>query len=177
MESFMKKKILILCSALFLICAADVFSFGIGVRGSGDWINGGYGFGNWGAGLLISPTKHKGNKSREIPLHFGINWYVKDGINLGLTADYWLLKPQIKAMGSGGLKFYLGAGAFVDVGVFEKNVDINAGVRVPVGVDFDFNVVDFFVEVVPMLPIYIVPDFHVQFGVGGSVGLRFWLGK
>ncbi|GMO22295.1 MAG: hypothetical protein Ta2B_01160 [Termitinemataceae bacterium] len=162
-ELVVKKKVLVLCSALFVVCAIDAFSLGIGLRG-------GWG-GDWGGALLITPST---SVIDGMPLHFGISfggW--GDGINIGVTADYWFFRPNI----SGPVYFYVGAGLYAWFAL-ATNGGLGLGFRLPIGVDFDFGKVDLFLEVVPqpqILGLYSGGGVGFWWHWGGAIGARIWL--
>jgi hypothetical protein len=159
----MKKKIIVLGTLMFLLAAAQGFSFGIGLRASGGL--------DWGAGLLISP----GSDSNDNGMHFGINYYFgEDAFHLGVTGDYWLLKPNLTSVGSGDLKFYLGGGLFVWINGGDE-FGLGGGIRVPIGLDLDFDRVDIFAEFVPHIGLNLLPGigFNTNW-FNFAIGARFW---
>ena len=155
------KKIIVLSALLLVLSAASVFSLGIGLRGN-------YGFGDrFGASLFISPGKKAGMGGA----HFGINYWInKDAVSFGGTMDYWLFNPNI----TGPLNFYLGAGLFASIS-FGDPLALVAGLRVPIGLDLNFDRVDVFLEVAPQIGLSLLPTIGLNNGWGtAAVGVRFW---
>jgi hypothetical protein len=160
----MKKKIAVIATALFVFASIEAFSFGIGVRGGG-----GIG-GSGGGGLLLSPKPG-------LHWHFGVNYYFGSGVSsIGGTGDYWLIEKKLTSAGSGSLDFYAGAGLFTWLG-FYKDLRASLGVRIPVGLDLDFKVVDIFIEAVPQLGLSLLPSIELDSSwLGGAIGIRVWIG-
>jgi hypothetical protein len=159
----MKKKIVLITTALFVFASVEAFSFGIGIRG-----NFGYNFGG-GASLLFSPNDK---------VHLGASYYMGEYLQrLGLTVDYWLLEKSLRSVGSGSLDFYVGFGLYGLVG-FHNYDDIEGyiGIRVPIGLDLNFDLLDFFVEMAPQIGADLLPSPSL----GGTwfnaaIGFRFWI--
>jgi hypothetical protein len=119
-------------------------------------------------------------------LDFGLgyvynHYYAGDGLNL--YVDY-LWHPLVLASADAfELPLYVGVGGrFWD---FNYACDRNGnncdggsaiGVRVPVGISFDFNNVplDIFVQVAPTLDFFRRYNRDVYLGIWPSVGIRFW---
>ncbi|MDR1363652.1 MAG: hypothetical protein LBJ35_06345 [Spirochaetaceae bacterium] len=155
----MKKKIALIAAALFVFASVEAFSFGIGVRG-----NYGYGYGG-GASLLLSPNPD---------VHFGLNWYIGKELHLGLTGDYWF-KSDLTSVGSGSLDFYVGAGLYGWM-ILSDDPNIGIGLRLPIGLDLNFDICDVFLEMAPQLGIGLLPSLWI----GGdwfnaAIGFRFWV--
>ena len=119
-------------------------------------------------------------------LDFGLGWayrgyYGDDGLNL--YADY-LWHPFVLATADAfELPFYVGVGGhfwrfdYCDRAGCTYNYGEAFGVRVPIGIAFDFNNVplDIFLQVVPTLDFFTHYAPHdVYLGFWGSVGIRFW---
>jgi len=145
-------------------------TFGLGLElGSPDGINGKY--------FLSSSNA----------LDFGLgyayrNYYAGDGLNL--YVDY-LWHPFVLATADAfELPFYIGVGGHFwrfDWGCdrFGNCADYGEafGVRVPIGIAFDFNEVplDIFLQVVPTFDFFSHYNGHDPYlGFWGSVGIRFW---
>lgn len=127
--------------------------------------------------------------SRSGAIDFGIgeiydHYYYGDGLHI--YGDYLWHPVLLANTPSFELPFYIGVGArFWDFTYCVGNVcnyDGNAiGIRVPLGIDFDFNNVplDIFVQAVPVLD-FLGGDYYTRynhrehFGIDGSVGVRFW---
>jgi hypothetical protein len=157
----MKKKIAVIVAALFVFASVEAFSFGIGLRGGYGW--GGFG----GGGLLFSPNSD---------LHFGLNYYFGSGVNLGLTGDYWFFDKELTDIGRGSLDFYVGAGLFANLAAYEDAFGLGAGIRIPIGLDLDFEVIDVFLEFTPQLGLSLLPGIGLYGSwFGGAIGARFWI--
>jgi hypothetical protein len=105
------------------------------------------------------------------PAVFGIGGTLRtDGGqgSLAVMADWWLAKGNLVSF----VNYYVGPGAFAQFG----SGGVNAGVRVPVGLDaFPIKPLELFVEVAPSFAI-ITPT-AVNFGWSGfqtGFGFRFW---
>lgn len=111
------------------------------------------------------------------------HYYAGDGLNL--YADY-LWHPLVLTSASAfELPFYIGVGGrFFN---FDYGCDRNGrnciyggsafGVRVPLGISFDFNnaPLDIFVQLTPTLDFYRdYRDHNVALGIDFSIGIRFW---
>jgi hypothetical protein len=120
-------------------------------------------------------------------LDFGIgdlyhNFYVGDGAGLHLYLDYLWHPTELTRAEAFKLPFYVGVGGriwFFDYAC-RNNICTSAsmfGVRVPVGIDFDFNNVplDIFIQFVPTLDFYRnYTNRSVYLDVDFSVGIRYW---
>lgn len=122
-------------------------------------------------------------------LDFGLGWiyrhyYYGDGIHL--YGDFLWHPTSLVSTPAFELPFYIGAGLrFWDFDYCVQQVctyDGSAiGVRVPLGVAFDFNNVplDLFVQVVPVID-FLDGDYYDRyrdrnhFGIDASFGLRYW---
>lgn len=140
-------------------------TFGLGLElGEPDGLN---------AKLFLNPSQ---------ALDFGIggmyhHYYGGDGLNLYL--DYLWHPKQLVATEAFKLPFYIGVGGrlwFFDYGPNDGRADV-FGVRIPIGIDFDFNNVplDIFVQLVPTFDFYRNYDQHdFYLDIDFSVGARFW---
>jgi hypothetical protein len=124
-------------------------------------------------------------------LDFGLgyiynHYYAGDGLHL--YADYLWHPLVLTSADAFELPFYLGVGGRFwnfDYGCdrFGNNCAYDGsaiGVRVPLGLSFDFNNVplDIFVQLVPTLDFF-TGDYRsryhsVYLGIDGSIGIRFW---
>jgi len=98
---------------------------------------------------------------------FAAAWSFKDRGHLLLQADYIWHNFDLIQVPSGRLPFYYGIGGRV---IFSN--DPLVGIRIPVGLDYQFErePIDIFVEIVPILDI--IPA--TKFNMGGGLGVRFW---
>jgi hypothetical protein len=148
--------------------------------------------GTFGLGLELGEPTSLNGKLFLTPsgaLDFGIgtlyHYYVpgnNDGLHLYL--DYLWHPFLITEAPAFKLPFYVGLGGRIWFGDFvcgPGGVTCNAdifGVRVPVGIDFDFNEVplDVFIQIVPTLDFF--RDFNnhgdVELDFDFSVGIRYW---
>src|SRR5262245_52091078 len=121
-------------------------------------------------------------------LDFGVGWiyrhyYYGDGMHI--YTDYLWHPVSLASTQSFELPFYIGVGArFWDFSYCDRNFcyDGNAlGIRVPVGISFDFNnaPLDIFIQLVPVLD-FLGGDYYMQyrdrehFGIDLSAGIRYW---
>lgn len=126
--------------------------------------------GNFGIGVMLGePTGvsvKSWNNSRSA-FGLGAAWSLS-GSNeaVHLHADY-LLHTWFTGVDRGRLAFYYGIGARV---IFSD--DAEAGIRVPLGLDYIFEdaPLDLFVEAVPILNL--TPD--TDFAGNGAVGIRYY---
>jgi len=121
-------------------------------------------------------------------LDFGVGWiyrhyYYGDGMHI--YGDYLWHPASLASTQSFELPFYIGVGArFWDFSYCDPRFcyDGNAvGIRVPVGISFDFNnaPLDIFIQLVPVLD-FLGGDYYMQFrdrehfGIDLSAGIRYW---
>jgi hypothetical protein len=161
------KKILVLTAVLLTAITIETHAIGIGLQGG---INALDGFDTPGLSLLISPSEN---------LHGAITWHiVSTGISLGGSLDYWFLPVEITSLGPGNLIFFVGAGAYAQIALWDDYFGIGAGLRVPVGLDWKMDFLDLFVQVVPHAGIGLLPSLGFGgFHVDANLGLRFWIGS
>lgn len=179
----MTRKVSVLAALVFVSAAAPAFPFGIGLRAGGSIEDA-----EGGGGLLFSP---------EQAWHFGLNYYIGpeiygysdeagnyheggDTYSVGLTADYWMVDMDLKlTMGKRqSVNFYAGSGFY---GYFRKtggDSNYGAGLRVPVGLDLQFEYFDVFVELAPQLGVRFLPEVKLNGEwFTPAVGFRCWPGK
>jgi hypothetical protein len=160
-----KKKIAVIAVALFVFASVEVFSFGIGLRGN-------FGYGGIGGGaILFSPNPKT---------HFGVSYYIGKNIShIGFTSDVWLFDIALTSVGkNGSLNLYAGPGLFVQMSLYDEDIDLDLGLRVPIGLDLDFKVFDLFLEFAPQVGVSFLPS--PTFGgnwFSAAIGFRFWLGR
>ena len=154
----MNKKILIVAAVMMIACVAGVFAFGIGVQG-------GY---NMGIPGNVAITF----KLDSLPLIFAGNFYFGDGFAIGLTGDYWVLNNNL----AGPLNYFVGVGFGATIGGFNDDLLLAASARLPVGLNMFLanNVIEPYIQVVPMLRLGITPSFNVNLDLDANFGLRFW---
>ena len=154
----MKKKILVLVSALLIFSAANAFSWGIGGAFGlplGDDVP--------GANALLSL------KVDQFPFIMGIGFSIgQDTANFGFTADWHMIRQNLTGM----LNWYAGPGLYVAY----AGDTFHLGGRVPVALYiFPIDALELFVEVAPTLSAGLGdPITFPNFGIQSSFGFRFW---
>lgn len=141
----------------------------------------------FGLGLeLGAPTGLTGKyfvaSDRAIDFGLGTIYNYRDRYGLHIYADYLFHPVSLTSNPTFELPFYIGIGGrfwdFEDRGRNGAYDNASAfGVRVPLGLAFDFNNVplDIFVQLVPTLDFYSNYDAHsVYLDIDGSIGIRFW---
>ena len=100
-------------------------------------------------------------------LDFGAAWSFKGDGHMLLQADYVWHSFNLINLSSGRLPLYYGIGGRVIL-----SDDPLLGVRIPIGLNYQFATapIDIFVEIVPILDL--VPS--TDFDIGGGLGVRFW---
>ena len=125
-----------------------------------------------------------GKAALDFGLGFIEDYYYGPGVHL--YGDFLYHPVSIVSTHAFKLPFYFGAGLrFWDFGYCVGNVcgygGQALGIRVPLGISFDFNRVplDVFIQVVPVID-FLFGDYYTYYGnlahlgVDGSVGLRYW---
>ena len=128
-----------------------------------------YAQGNFGLGIQFGEPTGLSAKlwtGSNNAFDFAAAWSFKGSGHMLLQADYIWHSALTKAS-SGNLAFYYGIGGRV---IFSD--DPLVGVRVPIGLDYQFTSapIDIFIEIVPILDI--IPS--TDFDLGGGIGIRFW---
>jgi hypothetical protein len=138
--------------------------------------------GQFGVGLeLGSPFGLNGKYflSPDGALNFGAGangYYRGDRDGLHLYLDYLWHPISLANPAEFQLPFYIGIGGRL-WNFNDANDDAVAiGVRVPVGIAFDFNNVplDIFLQITPTLDFFSGYNDNVDFQLDGSIGIRFW---
>ena len=91
---------------------------------------------------------------------------------IGLTGDYWISNANLE----GPLNYFVGVGFGATVG-FDKDIILSGAARLPVGINMFFadGVVEPYIQIVPQLPVQILPSIAVgNFSVDAAAGIRFW---
>jgi len=165
-----KTKILSVAAALLVFGSANAFGFGVGLQAGGGYAN--ISGGDYGFALLISASKEK---------HFALALNLNNNYKIGGTIDWWLFQPEITKAGPGSLKFFLGPGIGVNVSFSSNEFHyLGAGLRLPIGLDYDLSKFDVFLQIVPNLGMSINPNDNELFkiptlGVDAALGFRFWV--
>jgi hypothetical protein len=163
-----------------------------GRRGGRGGDSGGFqGDKTFGLGLEIGePTGLNGKYflSDSGALDFGVGWiyrhyYYDDGLHL--YVDYLWHPTSLASTPSFQLPFYIGLGLrYWDFEYCDGPVCYDGsaiGIRVPIGISFDFNnaPLDIFIQVVPVID-FLTDDYYDRYddrthlGVDVSAGLRYW---
>lgn len=156
----MNKKILFAAAVMMVACVAGVFAFGIGIQG-------GY---NLGVPGNVAVTF----KLDSVPLIFAGNFYIGDNLfAVGLTGDYWILNDNIV----GPLNWFVGAGLGATIAIPDDgDLGFWAAARVPVGLNMFLanDVIEPYIQIVPMLALHFMPSFSPDFDLDANIGIRFW---
>ncbi|MBI3192543.1 MAG: hypothetical protein HYZ36_07755 [Pedosphaera parvula] len=130
--------------------------------------------GGFGAGVLAGEPSGLSFKlwlTPESALDAGFAWSFKDDGSFHVHADYLWHNFDLLPVSEGKLPVYVGIGGRVK---FEErgNQDTRAGVRLPVGIAYEFpNVpVEVFLEVAPILDL--TPA--TKFSINGGIGVRYY---
>jgi hypothetical protein len=161
------KKILVFAAVLFTAFTVETHAIGLGFQGGTNIMDGFAG----GFSVLISPDESK---------HGAVTWFLEpntDKFSLGGSFDYWFWPKALTTLGPGALSFYLGAGAYAQIALWDGNFGLDAGIRLPIGLDWKMDFLDVFVQVVPFTGISLLPSpgfggFHLA----ANIGARFWIG-
>lgn len=135
-----------------------------------------------GIGIIIGePTglsfKHYMGASSAIDAGFA--WSFSDNAKFHLHGDYLLHNSNALSLGSGKTNLYYGIGGRILLRDDEKDDEGNnksrddkIGIRVPLGVSYDFASApfDIFLEIVPILDL--VPD--SEFDINAGFGFRYY---
>jgi len=158
-----KTKVLSLAAAFLIFGSAGTSGLGLGLQFGG-------GFSDVGRGSLAFLLSGSKNHHLAVAFSFGENYW-----NVGASYDWWLFHPELTKIGkSVSLKFFLGPGIGVDVGS-GSDFYLGAGLRVPVGIDFEISKFDIFVQAVPHIGLNVSPFYFPAWGIDGALGARFWL--
>jgi hypothetical protein len=128
--------------------------------------------GNFGLGIIVGePTgiDMKWFLNDENAIEAAVAWSTSGNSAVHIQADYLFHFYEWIKVSKGMLPVFFGIGgrfAFVDEG------DNSLGIRIPVGLDYEFagGVVDVFGELVPVLELTPDTDFELE----GAIGVRFW---
>lgn len=160
----MSKKLIVMVATLMTICAVETFAWGIGVQG-------GYGLGTVPGGNVMLTAKFD-----NLPLlGIGMSGLANGNVNLGLTADWWLIQEPL----AGALGVYLGPGAYLGLTTGSASTaQFMFGGRLPVGLQiFPLRWLELFIEVAPFIGGRVSNTVSLDYGLMGAFGLRFWFDK
>jgi hypothetical protein len=167
----MKIKTFVLAALLGATVTSGSWAIGIGALFNGNIATGGDQAFIPGWAIAVSSNRN---------LHFSAYWsFAEEASILGLTADLWVLNPQIVQLGSAGsLGFFFGPGMY---GSFSTAAEsgIALGIRLPIGVNLRLaqDVFEVFVQAAPSWALKFYPSLGLEdhLLIPVSVGLRFWL--
>jgi hypothetical protein len=128
--------------------------------------------GRFGAGFVIGePTGFSAKYwlNDIMALDGGFGFSLRDDDNVYLNADILWHNYDLIPVSRGRTAAYLGVGPSIE---FRDDEDNRFGVRVPIGVSYQFDdkPLDIFLEFAPILDLS--PDVEGDFNIG--VGLRYW---
>jgi hypothetical protein len=136
----------------------------------------------FGLGIeLGAPTSLTGKYflASDRALDFGIgtiyNYFDRSGLHI--YGDYLWHPTSLVSTEAFELPFYIGVGGRFWSFDNRDNSSTAFGIRVPLGVSFDFNTVplDIFVQIVPVLDFYNnYPAHTVYIDINASFGIRYW---
>jgi hypothetical protein len=128
--------------------------------------------GNFGLGIIVGePTgldmKIFLNESNAI--EGAVAWSLSGNNNLHLQAEYLYHNYTLIKVEKGQLPFFFGLGGRI---ILRENADDIVGIRIPVGLayEFDGGIFDVFGELVPIMDLF--PD--TEFDFEAALGVRFW---
>jgi hypothetical protein len=129
--------------------------------------------GKFGLGIMLGePTGLSGKYwlNDTLAVDGAAGWSFYDNSEFYLHSDLLVHKFDLLPVQKGKLPFYVGAGAFVRFR--DEHHDNEAGIRVPVGLDYLFEgaPVDIFVEFAPGIDL--TPATRADFS--GGIGIRYW---
>lgn len=155
----MKKLIFLLISIFFIIqsISAQDKGFGIGIM--------------LGEPSGISAKKWINNLNA---IDAGVGWSFTENGSIHLHADYLYHNYDLIKMSDSKIPFYFGIGGRLKFKGEEKSAKGNSiGIRVPVGVAYEFSRAPFdvFLEIVPILDVS--PD--TRFTFNSAIGVRYYL--
>lgn len=152
------KKIILLVVSIFIV------SIGSFAQDSG-----------FGVGIMIgepSGLSFKKWLNSSNAVDAGLGWSFAENGSLHLHADYLYHKYDLLNISEGKLPVYFGIGGRLKLKGDDKSKGNSIGVRVPVGVSYQFSNAPFdaFLEVVPIMDIS--PDTRLTFN--GAIGVRYY---
>lgn len=128
--------------------------------------------GPFGLGIIVGePTGLNGklfiNGSNAIEA--AVAWSLRGDNDLHVQVDYLYHRYRALRVESGRLPLFFGLGGRV---ALRENRDDLVGIRIPVGLAYEFEDAPFdvFVQIVPLLEL--IPD--TEFELEGALGARFW---
>jgi hypothetical protein len=141
-----------------------------------SWLNANSQVKGFGVGVIVGePTGlcAKGWLSSSTAIDGAIAWSFTDKSSLHLHADYLWHTSSLVSSTTGTLPLYVGIGGRVKFVQNDNNSsDTRIGVRIPVGLSYQFNTipVDIFVELVPILDL----SPKTELNGNGGLGVRYY---
>jgi hypothetical protein len=128
--------------------------------------------GKFGLGIIVGePTGIDGKLflDRGNALDMAAAWSLSGDNDLHLQIDYLYHRYSLIKVDKGKLPLFFGLGGRVE---FRENRDDKVGLRIPVGLAYEFADApfDIFGEIVPVLELTPDTDFELE----GALGVRFW---
>lgn len=127
----------------------------------------------FGVGIMFgepSGISFKGWLAERSAIDGGVGWSFVNNGSVHIHADYLY---HFNVFGSANVPVYLGVGGRIKMKNTGHNTDTRIGVRVPVGISYQFTEapIDIFVEVAPLLDL----NPKTEGSVNGAVGIRYYL--
>jgi hypothetical protein len=159
------RKFFVLTAILLAAVTIESHAIGIGIQGGANVLDG---F-NAGLSILISPQEQ---------IHGAVTWYLQNhGLLLGGSLDYWFWPKELTTLGPGSLIFFVGGGAYAQVGFWDDSFILDTGLRLPIGLDWKMDFLDVFVQAVPLAGLSFLPSLGFGgFHIDANLGVRFWIG-
>jgi hypothetical protein len=125
--------------------------------------------GNFGVGVMLGTPSGLDAKlflSETRALEFGLGWSLQGNNDLLIQADYLVHRYERVQLQTGKLPFYAGLGVVMR---FIDNSDNLFGIRIPLGIAYEFGDVPFdvFATITPLLVITPDSDFDLDAVIGG----------
>jgi hypothetical protein len=122
----------------------------------------------FGAGIIVGePTGLDGKfwLTSATAVQSAVAWSTSDNANLHFTFDYTVHKWGLIDVERGSLPLYFGVGGRLRL---RDDRDDDVGIRIPVGLDYQFanDPFDIFLEVVPIMDLAPDTDFSVNLALG-----------
>jgi hypothetical protein len=161
----MMKKIAAVCVIGLFLSTAAVFAehpdgLGVGIE-----------FGGATSGFGPALTL----KVPQLPIFWAVNLDLGgNSIGLGVSGDYYIFDDTL--VGSINLGWYLGVGGVVGLWGFGDKLGFGVGVRVPVGLSWQFlKSWELFAEVAPQIGFQLLPTVSLWNSFWrGALGVRYW---
>ena len=168
------KKLVFVIALVAILGAGTAFAadprpdgLGIGIVGAGHsgWTGwGGFGY-QYGLALAMADT------------YWGIRvGFPGNNIFVGVTGDFLTLLGGTFA--GTPLGFYIDAGLFGNIWLGGDAISLGGGARLPIGLNLNFNIVDFWLAIVPSIGVNVNlgagDTINIGGGWGPEIGVRVW---